>query len=45
MPSLTGDFDLSLGGVMGLTAMVVGVQGRTGPRQHAPVTAHRHGRD
>jgi ribose transport system permease protein len=25
MPSFTGDFDLSLGGVMGLTAMVVGV--------------------
>jgi ribose transport system permease protein len=25
MPSLTGDFDLSLGGVLGLTAMVVGV--------------------
>jgi ribose transport system permease protein len=25
MPSLTGDFDLSLGGVMGLSAMVVGV--------------------
>ncbi len=25
MPSLTGDFDLSLGGVMGLVAMVVGV--------------------
>ncbi|TNC26866.1 ABC transporter permease [Amycolatopsis alkalitolerans] len=25
MPSMTGDFDLSLGGIMGLTAMVVGV--------------------
>jgi ribose transport system permease protein len=25
MPSLTGDFDLSLGGIMGLTAMVAGV--------------------
>jgi ribose transport system permease protein len=25
MPSFTGDFDLSLGGVLGLTAMVVGV--------------------
>ncbi|HUZ23763.1 MAG TPA: ABC transporter permease [Streptosporangiaceae bacterium] len=25
MPSLTGDFDLSLGGVMGLSAMVIGV--------------------
>ncbi|MBV9192741.1 MAG: ABC transporter permease [Solirubrobacterales bacterium] len=25
MPSLTGDFDLSLGGIMGLTAMIAGV--------------------